>query len=367
MLMVIDVGQVVRNASILTDDDRDARGCFRPGEYTWDEEVGACVGRGEHAPLTRDSRWAARLAVAHVGASRGLTVFDVWPITDQCDGCFHVVLERPWSRSGVEQLDVQLRDWKVVSDDGEKDLTASNGGRGDLTESKAIALLKIADPELKNYSHDRGSSPLFIRTEKDRDGWYVAFVRGGSGIPIIRAQCFFVRGDDTIHKIGEFRTGYDFDFPLKTCERRGPSTLPAAQTKWKGYSNARLGFSVSYPNDWEVKEYNENEIYISYSGWRQMPEGGGAVVIAVEDKTLEQFVEEYNSSDVLDDGTALSRIVKQEKYTLGGVGGYRLVGTTAIGIEQSFIFITRDNKAYIIRFHDYDDAHVDILGTFRFH
>lgn len=149
-------------------------------------------------------------------------------------------------------------------------------------------------------------------------------------------------------------------------EKETTSSESATSANLQTYNNEDFGYSIKYPNDWEAKEYNQGEVYISYPGWRQMPEGGGSVVISVEDKTLEEFIEEYNSSDVLDDGTALSKIIKQESYTLNDISGYKLVGSTAIGLNQSFIFISRANKAYIIRFHDYDDAHLNIIKTFGF-
>jgi len=151
----------------------------------------------------------------------------------------------------------------------------------------------------------------------------------------------------------------------KENNKEQDSTKSTTSNNWKTYSSKELGYSIDYPNNWEVKEYNKGEVYISYPGWRQMPEGGGSVVISVEDKTLEKFIEEYNASDVLDDGTPLSKIVKQKSYTLNGINGYKLVGTTAIGLAQSFIFISRANKSYIIRFQEYDNSHLEIIKTFR--
>lgn len=136
--------------------------------------------------------------------------------------------------------------------------------------------------------------------------------------------------------------------------------------KWKTYNNENLDYSIDYPNNWEAKEYNEDKVYISSPEWRQMPEGSGSVVISVENKDLEQFIKKYNSSDVLNDGTALSKIIKQENYTLGNINSHKLVGTTAIGLNQSFIFISQENKSYVIQYHDYDNAHSEIIETFRF-
>ncbi|MBU1167856.1 hypothetical protein KKC60_05655 [Patescibacteria group bacterium] len=160
-------------------------------------------------------------------------------------------------------------------------------------------------------------------------------------------------------QINELRSTYDDN-------KQKNFTKSANQENWINYKNEKRGYSISYPKDWEVNEYNEGEIYIHYPGWRQMPEGGGSVVISVEEKTLEQFIQEYNLSDVHEDGVVLSEIFKQENYALGNKNGYKLVGTTAMGLDQSFIFITHNDQAYVIQFHDYDDAHLEIIETFQF-
>ncbi len=92
-------------------------------------------------------------------------------------------------------------------------------GSNKLTESKAISILKNAYPEYQNYPNDN-LPPQSIRTEKDIDGWYVAFVQEGSGRPILGAKCFFVNYDESIRVIGEFNpTIEDIDFSIKTCTR----------------------------------------------------------------------------------------------------------------------------------------------------
>ncbi|MCB9806133.1 hypothetical protein H6775_03160 [Candidatus Nomurabacteria bacterium] len=145
-------------------------------------------------------------------------------------------------------------------------------------------------------------------------------------------------------------------------DKKQTSPVSVTPGNWKTYSDEEFGYSVDYPCDWEVTGYKEGEVYISYPGWRQMPEGGGSVVISVEDKTLEQFLEEYKDNPSYYGGS----IVSQESYTLNGISSNKLVMTTAIGLDQSFIFISRANKSYIISFQDYDDSHLGIIKTFRF-
>ena len=85
-----------------------------------------------------------------------------------------------------------------------------------LTE--AISAVKAAYPEFENYPYD-GLPPRSIRSEKAADGWYIAFVQEGSGVPIIGATCFFVKDDKTTQRIGDFKPSSwrDSDFSTKTC------------------------------------------------------------------------------------------------------------------------------------------------------
>jgi hypothetical protein len=95
----------------------------------------------------------------------------------------------------------------------------TNSGKNSLTESKAISILKTAYPEFNSYPNDN-LPPQSIRTEKDMNGWYVAFVQEGSGRPILGAKCFFVNNDESIRPIGEFNPSIeDIDFSIKTCTK----------------------------------------------------------------------------------------------------------------------------------------------------
>jgi hypothetical protein len=163
--------------------------------------------------------------------------------------------------------------------------------------------------------------------------------------------------------------------PLQTETSSTPAAIPDSneipqkltQVVWKTYNNTKFGYSIKYFSDWKVDDRKPEKIIISSNKWRQgVPEGGSGVEISVEDKTLEQFIAEYDSSDLTSDGSALSKIIKQESYNINGVNGYKLIGTTAIGLDESFIFISRKNKSYIIRYFDHDNDHLKIMETLKF-
>ena len=89
-----------------------------------------------------------------------------------------------------------------------------------LTNLQAINIVKTAYPEFANYPNDH-LPPQSIKTEKDSDGWYIAFVQEGSGRPIVWAKCFFVKNDSTLKVIWEFKPeAQDIDFSLRTCTKK---------------------------------------------------------------------------------------------------------------------------------------------------
>ena len=88
-----------------------------------------------------------------------------------------------------------------------------SSGHETIDEATAVQIIKSQFPEMKGYPRDQ-LPPTSIRTEKSEDGWYVAFVQEGSGVPIIEARCFLVKNDKSIlqrkyipqdsERVGEF-------------------------------------------------------------------------------------------------------------------------------------------------------------------
>ncbi|MFA6525079.1 MAG: hypothetical protein WCT33_02275 [Patescibacteria group bacterium] len=71
---------------------------------------------------------------------------------------------------------------------------------GAISETEAVDTLKTRFPELKSYPSDNLPSKS-VATEKADDGWYIAFVQEGSGVPVIDAQCFLIKNDKTFSRI----------------------------------------------------------------------------------------------------------------------------------------------------------------------
>jgi len=132
---------------------------------------------------------------------------------------------------------------------------------------------------------------------------------------------------------------------------------------WQTYRNEELGLEFSYPEGWVLNESN-NQIVVSSPVYRQnLPEGGGIFKIEQVEVNLEQFIDDYNNSDILPGGQALARIVQDEKYFLDGQESRKLTGTTAIGIDQNFILFTHKGQTFIVQYHEFDSLHKNILRT----
>jgi hypothetical protein len=73
----------------------------------------------------------------------------------------------------------------------------ANRQTGAISQVKAIEIVKNRFPELRDYPSDK-LPPKSIKAEKADNGWYLAFVQEGSGVPVIGAQCYWVKDNGKI-------------------------------------------------------------------------------------------------------------------------------------------------------------------------
>lgn len=93
------------------------------------------------------------------------------------------------------------------------------GKRGLPDERDAIRIVQETWPDLRDYSPGHLTLKT-IGTQKAPDGWYVAFIQEGSGVPIISARCYHVADDRTVRQTGLFNRSVmvqTADFSPVTC------------------------------------------------------------------------------------------------------------------------------------------------------
>lgn len=90
-----------------------------------------------------------------------------------------------------------------------------------LGEKEAIEAILVEYPQLAVYQ-TTDLPPSGVESKQGQDGWYVGFVRRGSGVPgILDAKCYFVHNDKTITVIGEYTQGNSGAIDvinIETCE-----------------------------------------------------------------------------------------------------------------------------------------------------
>lgn len=133
---------------------------------------------------------------------------------------------------------------------------------------------------------------------------------------------------------------------------------------WEVYRNEELGFEFKYPRNLDIKDDGEKIYVIANLPW---PQRGTSLIISKVEHILEEFIDSYNKADILPDGTALATIFEVEDYYIDGVQAYLLKGSTSIGIDSNKIFVTNNNRKYVISFMDHaTDEELKIIKSFKF-
>ncbi|MFA5221986.1 MAG: hypothetical protein WC391_06850 [Methanoregula sp.] len=75
------------------------------------------------------------------------------------------------------------------------------GKAGIPDERAAVRLVQDTDPDL--YAYPSSQFPVkTIKTTRAADGWYVAFIVEGSGVPIVSARCYFAGDNRLVRQTG---------------------------------------------------------------------------------------------------------------------------------------------------------------------
>jgi len=81
---------------------------------------------------------------------------------------------------------------------------------------------------------------------------------------------------------------------------------------WLDYKSEDVGFEIKYPTNWIAQEQDSNINFVNpEASWPS--QDSISMTISLTDKSLEEFIEEYNNSDIIEGGLALSTIIKEVK------------------------------------------------------
>ena len=90
-----------------------------------------------------------------------------------------------------------------------------------LSQQAAIRLVQRQYVVYKDYPTDT-LPPRSIQAEQAADGWFLAFIQNGSGLPILSANCFFVKHDGSVEERGEYlpeKGDTSLHISAKTCSK----------------------------------------------------------------------------------------------------------------------------------------------------
>lgn len=115
-----------------------------------------------------------------------------------------------------------------------------------LGEKEAIEAMLVQYPQLAIYQTT--DLPLSsIESKQNEDGWYVGFIKRGSGVSgILDAKCYYVNNNKTITSIGEYKQGNSGAVDvinLETCESdvEVPEVVPVPPDKDTGLRLGEFG------------------------------------------------------------------------------------------------------------------------------
>ena len=114
-----------------------------------------------------------------------------------------------------------------------------------FTEDRAIDAVIAQYPELAAYK-TTSLPPSSIETKKGTDGWSVAFVQRGSGMPgILEARCYRVRTDGTVAATGHYARNENIEVDTIKLEDCTPETIPPSPIHVLPFGNVTLNIGAT--------------------------------------------------------------------------------------------------------------------------
>lgn len=98
------------------------------------------------------------------------------------------------------------------------------------TRDEATSAVIALHPELASYK-TTSLPPSFIEAKEAPNGWYIAFIQRGSGLPgILNAQCYHVNSTQEVTATGQYTRHDNVEADMVALEDCNPSNIPVPQT-----------------------------------------------------------------------------------------------------------------------------------------
>ena len=120
------------------------------------------------------------------------------------------------------------------------------------------------------------------------------------------------------------------------------------------FRSEAYGFGFRYPEGWVVKGEDGE-----FSATPVSVQDGRPLLISVRNVMLEAYKEEVEEER----GTTVYR---EDKNVPGFEDATELKVSTASGLDTTVLFIRHDGRSYIVQYHDFNETHQDMLGSFQF-